>query len=849
MAILVNNGAGVTFSTAANWDTVTNTPALHASTNVSIATSSYYGATFTAPNTTNYATGVLVYVASNTSTAGTVTAHLEENSAGWVTKASSSAITATTFKQYTFYYFRFGTPYLFAATTANYYRIRFTGSGRSGTLNFASATTSTSVPAFMATDDRHTAPTVGTDSIFVMGANGTPATITVDGTTNGCGLGSDTTLVTESIYYTNDQSLESRRLTNAVNIGQDGILDWDNTASSTLTVRGNMYIYSGGTWRMDGSADQTKDLKLVMDMTNCTSTTGGYGIGKGRLGYMDLTGAPKSSTTLWKTTVASGIGTAADPLITTDAVDWIVGDKISIPTSSDRATNVTESETKFIKTKNSSTSYVLSNTAGGVESGITAAYHTYTTYLLNITRNVLITTSNVATPTLIGLYLMSHDINIATITMEWCKFENTGSATSAGNGSSISGKEGVTVGFYSDAVFQGKYIVFENPISRALFMQGPNVPGYDTVGMITCNQIANNYGVGGVSAFNGKNQTHTDTWWVNLNNGALLATGQSCIFRRCFIIGCNWRDQFNRGGFVDYNGINNQYIDCEAHCNYRAGFTTWGETLNRYIDCKSGTKGRNRKGATSVEYQVIANGSGTATGFAYFHQALFDRLLSPDALVTDTFGYGPYMLAGSEMRFNDYNGTVGDNTWFTRYGSANITTTNARTASSKCVSISPLDSTTGFTYDFLILARANTAVQALGFVKKHSVATGSVATVSLFLPGSTTADFVQTMPTDANWNPFVVYANYTGSVDLFARVEINIKATSGLFLVDDIFNGTNNITALDASFEAKPSPVMFEQLGDAAAVWAVPTATLTTSGTTGKKLVDDLETGDFIALK
>jgi len=849
MAFLVNNGAGTTFSTAANWDTVTNTPALHATTNVSIGSSSYYGATFTAPNTTNYATGVLVYVASNTSTAGTVTAHLEENSAGWVTKASSSAITATTFKQYTFYYFRFTTPYLFAATTANYYRIRFTGSGRSGTLNFASATTSTSVPAFIATDDRHTAPTIATDDIFIVGANGTPATITVDGTGNGVGTGATTTLVTESIYYTNDQSLESRRLTNAIHIGQDGKLDWDNTASSTLTVKGNIYIYNGGTWEMDGSGDQTILLKLVMDLTGCTTATGGYGIGKGRRGYCSLQGAPKSSTSLWKTTVASGVGTAADPLITTDAVDWIVGDKILFPTSSDRATNVTESENRYIITKNSASSYVLSATAGGVESGITAAYHTYTTYALNITRNVVITTSNSATPTLVGLYLVMHDIELATIDWDWCKFENTGSAPTAGSGSAVSGKDGLTMGYYSDAVFNAKYVVVENPLVRALNMSGPCISGYDTVGWIVCNQPANCYGVGAINSLNGKLQTHTDFWLVNLYNGPWLSGSQSCVMTRCFAIGTNQYDGFNRGGFVDYNSINCTYQNCEAHANNRAGFTSWGLTLNKYIDCAAGTKGRNRKGATATEYQVIANGSGTATGFSYFHNALFDRLLSPDALPTDTFGYGPYMLAGSEMKFNDYNGTVGDNWWFTRFGYARATTTNARSASSKCIEISPLDSTDGFTYDFLILARANTAVQALGFVKKHSVAVGSVATVKLFLPGSTTADFTQTMPDDANWNPFVVYANYTGSVDLFARVEINIKATSGLFLVDDIFNGTNNITALDASFEAKPSPVMFEQLGDAAAIWAVPTATLTTTGTTGKKLVDDLTTGKFIALK
>lgn len=841
MAYLVNNGAGATFSTAANWDTVTNTPALHTSTNVSIGTSSYYGATFTAPNTSNYATGVLVYIDSNSATAGTVTAYLQENSAGWVDKANSPSISATAFNQYNFYYFRFNTPYQFTSTTANYYRIKFTGVGRSGTLNFGSASTSTSIPAFLATDDRHTAPTIANDDIFVVGANGTTKTITVDGTSNGVGTGASTGSVIDNYYSTTADACESRKITNAIQIGKDGILDFDNTTNTTLTVRGNIHIDTDGLFKMDGSSDQTKLLNLVFDHTGCSTSTGGYGMGKIRGGYVYLKGAPKSSTSLWKTTIASGTGTAADPVIMTDAVDWIVGDKIIIPASSDRATNYNETENRYIITKNSSTSYVWSDTPGGSELAITSAYHTLTTYALNITRNVLISSINGST--LIGSYYIGHDIVTSTLVAEWFEWRDLGSVSSAGAGSGVLiDKYGFTSGMNSDAVLDMKYPVFSNVLFRSLTMNGPCISGYDTIGMINCNS-GNNYGGSGLVFFGGKSQTHTDAWWINLENGPMYNSSQSCTFTRCFCICVNKRDQFNRGGFVEYSAINNRFYDCEAHCNNRSGFTTWGSTFSEYYDCQSGTKGTNHP------YQVIANGSGTLTGFAYFHNTLYDRFMTPDTTPVTAFGFGPYMLTGSEIRFNDYNGVVGDNYWFKREGSARTTTDNARTAGSKCVELSPLDSTNGFNYNFLILARANTAVQALGFIKKHTIDIASVVTVNLYLPGSNTPDFTQTMPDDDNWNPFVVYANYTGSVDLFAKVEILVKATSGVCLVDDIFNGTNNITALDASYQAKPSPVMFEQLGDAAAVWAVPTNILTTAGTTGKKLVDDLELGDFLATK
>lgn len=842
MAKLVNNGAGTTFSTAANWDTITNTPTLHASTNITIGSSSYYSATFTAPNTSNKSTGVIVYCGSNTNTAGTITAYLQENSAGWVDRANSGSITASTISPYGFYYFRWSTPYTFAATTAGYYRIKLTGSGMSGAITMA-ADSGGSNFAYLHSDDRHTAPAIATDDIWVMGANGTARTITVDGTSGGVGTAASTANAVTNTFQVTTQAGESRSLLNAIYIGEDGTLDWDNTADSTLTVRGNIAIGPMGTWQMDGSSDQTVNLNLIFDLTSCTTTTGGFGVGKHRSGYSILQGAPKSSTSLWKTTIASGVGTAADPVIMTDAVDWIVGDEILIPASSDRSTNVTESETRFIITKNSSTSYVWSDTAGGSESAITAAYHTLTTYALNITRNVRISAINGSSPTLIGTYYFGHDISTSTCDWDWIRWSKSGSTSSAGAGGVAgTGKEGITLGINSDAVLDARYVVLDNVLFRGITMSGPSNPGYDTTGWIVCN-CPNNYGGGGVNYFGGKSQTHTDFWVVNCYNGGWYSVSQSNTFTRCFVIGCNGRDQFNRGGFVGFNEINNTYQNCEAHCNKRSGFTSWGTVLNKFIDCQGGTKGLNSP------YQVIANGSGTDTGFRYYHDFLLDRFLSPDASPTSTFGFGLYMLPGSEVKFNDYNGTVGENHWFTRYGNARTTTTNARTASSKCIEITPLNSTDGFTYDFLILARANTAVQALGFVKKHTIPVGSVVTVSLFLPGSTTADYVQTMPDNDSWNPFVVYGNYTGSVDLFARVEINVKATSGLFLIDDIFNGTNNITALDASFEAKPSPVMFEQLGDAAAVWAVPTAILTTAGTTGKKLADDLTTDEFLALK
>lgn len=89
------------------------------------------------------------------------------------------------------------------------------------------------------------------------------------------------------------------------------------------------------------------------------------------------------------------------------------------------------------------------------------------------------------------------------------------------------------------------------------------------------------------------------------------------------------------------------------------------------------------------------------------------------------------------------------------------------------------------------------------------------------------------------------------NLDIFVNSNCTAKSvTVGAYCyIDDLYNGTNKITALDTWDEGMPSPIMFEQLGDAAAVWAIPTNALGTQGTTGKKLIDSLTTNKFLALK
>lgn len=149
------------------------------------------------------------------------------------------------------------------------------------------------------------------------------------------------------------------------------------------------------------------------------------------------------------------------------------------------------------------------------------------------------------------------------------------------------------------------------------------------------------------------------------------------------------------------------------------------------------------------------------------------------------------------------------------------------------------------------MAKVGNAQYITGFIQKNATFGADVITVNLYLPGSVTPDATMDMPNDTTWDTFNLAYSYTGTVDRWGTIEIIAKsATAGAYCyVDDLYNGTNHITALDLWDDGMPSPIMFEQLGDAQAGWAVATNTLTTAGTTGNLLTKLLTVAKFLGLK
>lgn len=263
-------------------------------------------------------------------------------------------------------------------------------------------------------------------------------------------------------------------------------------------------------------------------------------------------------------------------------------------------------------------------------------------------------------------------------------------------------------------------------------------------------------------------------------------------------------------------------------------------------------------GGSSVKSKFVNSAIGVVTGNYTDNTVEIGVSGGYADLLFDNCTFGGNTVVGTQanldsssiIAFNKFQATTNNHQWYTKYGvarstGAGLVDTTVRTSGSLGIRIAPIESATGFSWSFMVLARANTGIVVSGFAQKNTAFATDVATISLTLPGASVPTSTYTIgSTTGVWENWVVSGNYTGSIPLYATVTITAKSvTAAAYLyIDDIYNGTNSITALDVWTNGLPSPIMFEQLGDAQAdalaVWGYSTssAQFTTAGTAGNKL-------------
>lgn len=780
-----------------------NTPTIHVSTNITISTSNLFTATFTAPNTTDAVNGCLLYIVGVGTAGHNITVTLQEST---VDTLATQTLSSTDIKANSWVYFRFGTPHTFTTTGAGAYRFKVvysasgshTGAADSGGANLAylCTTNATGVPA-------------STDYVFITSRNlGAAATITMDGTQS-IGNGADTAAPTTT---------SGRSIGHAVGILYNGILSWDTAASATLTCKGNVVVYNGGELQMGTVASPYPTAYLARLLFDENGTTTNHGITQLPSGKITMQGVAKSSTSLWKTKFASGSGTAADPLITADAVDWSVGDEIAKGPATNNAANYNESEARFIITKNSATSYVVSASKGGAESAFTNI--NTDCWLVNLERNVLVDTTDTTKATYVCIQETADASNIQ---IKWARFETIGS-TNAGN------RSGFTFGG-GDSFGNVDYTVFYRALYMAFNVNGSTATQAHT-GLVSYGMNAGT----AIYAFTWQNspanKTLTDCFCINSARGGFLINASNSTFTRCYTLGCNTANS-TVGAFGVSNVFNTTLTDCEMHCTRTRGmylFACGKITFNNFL---AGTKGDN-----DIDIDV--------------NPGNFSEL----AFISSNFGSPTFIngysgsLNGSTIGFQALNDTADNNMTYYKYGilrstGAALADTTVRTAGSLGVRMAPENATNGLAWEFNISAPASSYVSFIGWFQKNAAFGTDVARVELWLPGSTAADATTTLTnvTDA-WQAVSVGATYSGTTNGLATIKVyGLTTTASAYLyADDFYNADTStamkLAALDVWDRGLPSPLIVAQGVTGGLVWSELTSGMTAAGTIGKYVVD-----------
>lgn len=811
MALRTYVSAGV-YDTHVGTGTVTTT-----SQNITAAGVTSPG--FTAPNLVNASTGAWIYISAIPTTINVIV-ELQEST---VTKASATMNNADI--KLGWNYARFTTPYTFATLTASAYRIKvYSSGGTSGTVlgstttTLLTTTTYNTASALAANDDVwvggfHNSGLTAKQLVF----SGAVATVVGSGTDKTM---QDGTVVTMGA---------------AITVGTGGGVSADTTVSTSLTVRGSIICSGTGSFTWSGNvSDKTKVSTLTID---CNTTNGEFGIfttGSNRGGQLTFTGADYIVSTKY----ASGVGTAANPLIVSTAWDADVGDEIVIGTS----TAYNQNEVRYIKTRNSSTSFVLSSTPGGAEAALTYT-HATGVHIANLTRNCVVkplTTSR-------GYKVYSQSTLLAS-DFGLTRWEYSSAASAHGlNFKNLA----------ASVDTMDKAVLYQNSAGTR-----------NTLNINNCTTAAT---ITDVVAYN---NLCTNT--SNAAIGTLTCSGQT--FENCLDFGGAGTAVSGTSFSTRVNSSNITFNNCHSYgangSNTAAISAIYVSGSNNITFTNCTVNAARTNGVYfSSGVQVLFNNCNFGNFFTNVIDVLTLTTTYNTALFKDcTFGSATLIsgylnqLDGSDIAFQDFGTNTSSHRWYSNKGSfwssgAGLTDTTVRTAGSLAVAIKPENNTLGATMTFKVPANPTSQVQVYGYLYRNATFSSGTLKVDLFLPDTllTAApdDTVTLATTTGAWLPWTLTANYTSTDSRYATVVVTaVTSTAGAYaFLDDIYDAglTNKVAGLDLWDNGHISPIIvaadYSSIPDQSrvAVWS-DTDTYTT-GQKGLVLQDAADDAELAAIK
>lgn len=756
---------------AGAWDKVLGSLTI-TTAGVSVTTSFVGGSTQTAPNTSDYVTGCLIFF-NSVPTSGDIEIEVRESGVSKVSGIMSNADI-----QLGFNWVKFSTPYQFTTTSANAYEPRFRNTlASSGSLARESSTTKTLLMMTYSSADAFGA----TDDIFLCGAHDTgltSQTLTLTGTSNSWGSGTDR----------NYSSTVSRTLGAATVVGNGGTLEFDTTADCKLKQYGALLTTRGGLFDMRPGASSVSTLEFDNQVAD-----GDFGLvtGSGAYGGQILTTGATVTNIISK--YASGVGTAADPLVTQSAHSYSVDDEIIIP-----GLTYSTNQLKYIKSIPSSTQLVLADTIGGAESAITNT-PAVGSHIAMLTRNSIIKN----TTTTKGFWIFNNTTN----SDYGCDF----SYTRMEYPNCLSGKN-LALSSTGHAVNIDGLVMYNNSAAGRISISWSGAVEQTSTDIVLMNTRGSNFSAqSGFSFAGATNKTveglyhYAEPGSTNCCGGlSINNTSTACTVREAHSYGGNAGNSTLGYAFGVY-GSGNVIEDSSINSARRQALLLDACTTNTFTNCDFGTIGANTLD--------IYCGSSTLI------KALFEDCNFASPILIDNY---LNLLPGSDIGFQNMDGDETKHRWYTNNASfwsagSGLTDTTVRTAGSLSLAIKPESATVG-TNAFIIKTPAppTSRVGMYGYIYRNATFSTGDIVVDFFLPGTLetdTPDDSYTMPTTTGeWLLFSVGAYNPSTVARYAKVRITAKtATAGAYcFLDDLYDaGTNNkVAGLDLWDAGHISPIM-----------------------------------------
>jgi len=807
-----------TFVSAGSYDTHVGTGTV-TTTSQNITAAGVTSAGFTAPNLVNAATGAWVYVSALPTTINVIV-ELQEST---VTKASATMNNADI--KLGWNYARFGTPYTYATLTASAYRVKvYSSGGTSGTV--LAATTST----LLTTTTYNTASALAAnDDVWVAGFHNSGLTakqlVFSGAVASVVGSGTDKTM----------QDGTAVTMGAAITIGTGGGVSADTAVSTSLTVRGSIICSGTGVFNWSGNIS---NKALVSTLTiDCNTTNGEFGIftsGSNRGGRLLFSGADYIVSTKY----ASGVGTAANPLIVSSGWDADVGDEIVIGTS----TAYNQNEIRYVITRNSSTSFVLSATPGGVEAALTYT-HAAGVHMANLTRNCI-----VKPLTTTRGYKVYSQSTLLTSDFGLTRWEYSSAASAHG------------LNFKNTAASvdtMDKAVLYQNSLGTRNTLNINNCTTAATItDVVAYNNLCTNTSNAAIGTLTCSGQTFYNC--LDFGGAGAAVSGSSfsvrtnssnVIFDNCHSYGANGSNTAAIAAIYVSSSNNITFKDCTVNAARTNGiyFSSGVEIL--FTNCNFGT--------------LFTNVIDILTLTTTYNTALFkDCTFASATLISGYLN----QLDGSDIAFQDFGTNSSSHRWYSNKGSfwssgAGLTDTTVRTAGSLAVAIKPENATDGATMSFKIPANPASQVQVYGYLYRNATFSSGVLNVSLYLPDTlltASPDATVNMATTTGaWLPWTLTANYTSSDSRYATVVITaFTATAGAYaFLDDIYDAglTNKVAGLDLWDNGHISPIIvaadYSSIPDQSRVAVWSDADTYTTGQKGLVLQDAADDAELASIK